>query len=70
MAIQVRPAAIADLPALVPLFDSYRVFYEQPSAGADARNFIAERLAQGDSHIFVAQATDDGPTLAGFVSTP
>ena len=48
-------AGAAQLGALVPLFDAYRVFYQQPSDHEVARAFLAERLAQNDTVIFVAE---------------
>lgn len=57
----VRRAHFRDVDALVPLFDAYRVFYEQQSDPALARAFLAERLAAGDSVIYLA----DRDGLAG-----
>jgi GNAT superfamily N-acetyltransferase len=59
----VRRAHAGDLDALVPLFDAYRQFYKQPADLGLARAFLAERLAQDDSVIFIADL--DGVT-AGF----
>jgi GNAT superfamily N-acetyltransferase len=59
----VRRASIEDVEALVPLFDAYRVFYEQESDETLARCFLGERLAKGDSTIFIAER---GTELAGF----
>jgi ribosomal protein S18 acetylase RimI-like enzyme len=50
-----RRATREDLDALVPLFDRYRQFYEQPSDLALARSFLGERLENGDAAIFVAE---------------
>lgn len=61
----VRRAEAADLDALAGLFDAYRRFYEQPADPALARRFLAERLARGESVLFVA-APADGAGLAGF----
>ena len=47
-----------DLPQLSALFDAYRVFYEQPSDILRASQFIAERLDNKDSVIFVAVNND------------
>ncbi len=50
------------------LFDAYRQSYEQPSAMDEALAFIAERLAAGESVIFIALGGDSGsPEGAGFV---
>ncbi|MBY5926978.1 MULTISPECIES: GNAT family N-acetyltransferase [unclassified Halomonas] len=60
----IRPATTADLDRLSELFDSYRVFYDQPSDPAAARDFLSTRLALADSRILVCEA-DGG--LTGFV---
>jgi GNAT superfamily N-acetyltransferase len=60
----VRQAGPADVGAVVPLFDAYRQFYQQPSDPALARAFIAERLARSESVIFLAER--DGQAV-GFV---
>lgn len=53
--MKVRHATIADLDALVPLFDGYRQFYEQPSDTDLARSFLAERLAKGETVVLLAE---------------
>ena len=53
--ITVRRAQSGDLPALVPLFESYRRFYEQAPNLDQSRAFIQERLANGDSVILLAE---------------
>jgi ribosomal protein S18 acetylase RimI-like enzyme len=53
--LTVTRAGLSDLDALVPLFDGYRMFYEQPSDEALGRGFLAERLTARDSVIFLAQ---------------
>jgi GNAT superfamily N-acetyltransferase len=52
--ILIRQATINDLDVLVPLFDSYRQFYEQPSDMARARVFLGERFAHHESVILLA----------------
>lgn len=59
----VRRATAADLAALVPLFDAYRVFYGQPSDPGRARGFLGERFARGDSVLLLAERDGDA---AGF----
>lgn len=49
--IQATPA---HLDPLTPLFDSYRVFYGRQNDPAQAKQFLAERLANNDSVIFLA----------------
>ena len=49
---------------VVPLFDAYRQFYEQPPDLEGARNFLKERLGKGESVIFLAWK---GDRCVGFV---
>ena len=49
---------------MVPLFDGYRVFYEQPSDSDAARAFLKQRLSLKDSVIFMA--ISDNGEAAGF----
>ncbi|RYF77092.1 MAG: GNAT family N-acetyltransferase [Cytophagaceae bacterium] len=60
-----RPATPADLDSLASLFNEYRIFYEKPSALAEGKQFLADRMERNESVVFVAE-TDPG-TLAGFV---
>lgn len=60
----IQPATIADLDALVPLFDGYRQFYRQASDTARARAFLAERIERDESLILLAR--DDDGTGLGF----
>jgi len=46
---------IADLDALVPLFDAYRVFYRQPSDLVLARDYLVRRLEAGEYAGFLAR---------------
>ncbi len=46
------------LEAVVPLFNAYRMFYEQSSDPVRARDFLQQRLHAGDSVIFVAVRGD------------
>ena len=46
---------MAEIDALRPLFDAYRQFYEQPTDLDAARAFLAERLSQDESVVFVAE---------------
>jgi len=61
----VRYASPDDLDLLVPLFDAYRVFYEQPSDLNIARTFLKERLQLRESVILLA-LSNSGEGL-GFV---
>lgn len=53
-AIEVRQATVADLDALVPLFDAYRRFYRRPGAPERARAFLLDRFIHLESVIFLA----------------
>jgi ribosomal protein S18 acetylase RimI-like enzyme len=59
--MQIETATPDQLDQVAPLFNAYRVFYEQPSDLAAARAFLAERLARGDSRILLA--SDAGEAL-------
>jgi GNAT superfamily N-acetyltransferase len=61
--VTTRQATIEDLNALVPLFDSYRVFYKKASDPEGARRFLHERFSHRESVIFLALV--DG-AAAGF----
>ena len=56
-----RHATLDDLDALAPLFDAYRVFYEQPGDVALASAYLHARMERGESTILVAEA--DGQLL-------
>ncbi len=62
--MDLRRATLDDLPLLVPLFDAYRQFYRQPGDLDRAERFLRERLAAGESVIFLALADGRG---VGFV---
>jgi ribosomal protein S18 acetylase RimI-like enzyme len=49
-----RRATLRDVEAIAPLFDAYREFYEQSPDLTLAHRFIAERLANNESVIFLA----------------
>lgn len=56
-------ANVTHLAEIALLFDHYRVFYNQLSNLHDAEQFMAERLKNQDSKIFLAL---DGSTGVGF----
>ena len=66
-AVRVQQATVADVEAIAPLFDAYRQFYHKDSDLDGARAYLRERLAAGESVIFLA-LLDDGAhgTPAGF----
>jgi len=59
-----RKATIQDVRQLSELFDQYRVFYHKESDIPAAEKFLAERIENKDSQIFVAE--NEGK-LVGFV---
>lgn len=50
----------ADVERVVPLFDGYRRFYGQPSDTSGARRFLRQRVASGESVIFLATVVSAG----------
>ncbi len=61
--ITVRQATLFDLHELVPLFDSYRQFYERPSDMAGAHAFLLDRFKHAESTVFLAH---EGVEPVGF----
>ncbi len=59
----IRRATVEDVGAIAPLFNHYRMFYQQPSDEALAHRFIGERLQRGESVIFLAEVAGK---VAGF----
>jgi GNAT superfamily N-acetyltransferase len=60
----IRKATAADAALVAPLFDAYRQFYGKPAEPELSLRFIGERLACGDSTVFVA--IDDSGQALGF----
>ena len=60
----VREAGLADLEAAAALFDGYRQFYQFPSDIQACRAFLRERLARGESRVFLVW---DGNQAVGFM---
>ena len=58
-------ATAADLDDLVPLFAAYLTFYGVDKPDPQVREFLAARLARGDSTLLIAR--DDGTNAQGFV---
>jgi GNAT superfamily N-acetyltransferase len=58
MKIEIQKASADDTEMIAPLFDAYRVFYNQPTDIDGALGFIKERLQQNESVIFVAFIND------------
>jgi len=61
--ITVKRADLADIDALVPLFDAYREFYGRNSDPQAARNFLTARFQNKDSVIFIVH---ESKTAVGF----
>ncbi len=63
--MNIREATINDLDKLSVLFDGYRVFYRKDADLIAAKEFIAKRIQQKDSVIYVA--INKNEELTGFV---
>ena len=61
--MSIREAALDDVEAISPLFDAYRVFYEQTSDLDGAAQCLKENLSCQRSHVFVFE---DNETVLGF----
>lgn len=55
MKISVRQAQLDDVDALVPLFDAYRQFYDQPGDLTRARNWLRARIGANESVVLMAE---------------
>ncbi len=53
--VTIRSAEMADLNALLPLVQAYRVFYKQTADPEGERAFIQQHLRYGTSTIFIAE---------------
>ena len=63
--MKIRNAENTDLEQIANLFDEYRVFYRKTSNKNDAREFLADRIKNKDSEIFVCENEEN--ILVGFV---
>ena len=54
--MEVRPAGLSDLDAIVPLFDAYRQFYGRAPDAQGARGVLRERLEHRQSVILLARS--------------
>lgn len=52
--LTVQQANVENIDIIAPLFDAYRQFYKQPHDLPQAKKFIAERLENSESVIFIA----------------
>jgi ribosomal protein S18 acetylase RimI-like enzyme len=55
MPITIRTASTADIDALAPLFEAYRVFYEQTPDSAGARDYLQQRISAADATVLLAE---------------
>lgn len=55
----IQKATIVDLEALIPLFDAYRQFYNQPPDADRARQFLSDRFEHQQSVIFIAYSGEE-----------
>jgi ribosomal protein S18 acetylase RimI-like enzyme len=62
--MEIITAGLEHLDPLAELFDGYRQFYEQPPARKRARDYLAARIRQNESVIFLAR--DDHGSALGF----
>jgi ribosomal protein S18 acetylase RimI-like enzyme len=76
-AVEIRRAEVSDLDLLVPLFDAYRRFYDQPGDPALAREYLAARLARQESIVLIAVSETTGhgfvqlyPSFCSVVAQP
>ncbi|MBC7387883.1 MAG: GNAT family N-acetyltransferase [Opitutaceae bacterium] len=51
--MEIIRATSSDLPLILPLFDGYRQFYEEPSEIEAARIYLTERLDKNESVMFL-----------------
>jgi ribosomal protein S18 acetylase RimI-like enzyme len=59
MSVRIITATLDHLNDLVPLFDAYSVFYQQPSDPQQARVFLSERFLLRENVVFLAYTDDD-----------
>jgi GNAT superfamily N-acetyltransferase len=64
--LRIDRATVADVDDLLPLFRGYLRFYRRPDDAAPARAFLADRIGNGESVVFLARAAASGEAL-GFV---
>lgn len=62
--ITISQATLFDLENLATLFDAYRVFYNKESDYEGAKQFLADRISQKESVIFIGKKEEK---LIGFV---
>ena len=65
--IWIKQAGVEDLSQIAPLFNQYRIFYEQSSNMEGAAAFLQERIMREESIVFVAYASAEDRCGLGFV---
>ena len=58
MPFAIKKASVENVKIIAPLFDAYRIFYEQESNIDAAVAFLYERLSKNQSTIFIAFVND------------
>jgi GNAT superfamily N-acetyltransferase len=56
--LTIRQATIQDLPGIVPIFDSYREYFNQQKDPVLVERFLFEKFEHRESVIFIAQQQD------------
>lgn len=59
MKLQIKTATIDDVKLVAPLFNAYRIFYDQTSNMDGAINFLQDRISKKESVIFIAFLDDE-----------
>ncbi len=54
MFVEIKKATHDDVKLVAPIFDAYRIFYNQPSNEKSATYFLLERITKNESVIFIA----------------
>lgn len=65
--MKIFKARLEHIPIAAPLFNSYRVFYQQPSDVKRAEDFLTARLKNNESTIFLAVDENNGEKAVGFM---
>ncbi|MEM9363267.1 MAG: GNAT family N-acetyltransferase [Bacteroidota bacterium] len=56
--MEIKMAIQEDIERIAPLFNSYRIFYKQPSDLQASRSFLEERFAKNENVLFLALDKD------------
>ncbi len=64
--LMIGPATLDDVPALAPLFDDYRQFYGEASAGQQTLRFVQEHVSKQNTRFLIARGPEGG-ALLGFI---